>query len=332
MSRLGIVVIGRNEGERLLRCLRSLEGAGDLIYVDSGSTDGSQAAAAALGARVVLLDMSTPFTAARARNAGIALLPAECDLIQFVDGDCIVQPGWLHIGQAALAAAPRLGAVFGRVRELYPDASPYNWLCDVEWSVPPGPVRIFGGNAMVRRAALDAAGGYPDAMIAGEEPDLSIRMRTLGWGIECLDAEMVLHDAAMTRFGQWWRRSVRGGHACAELADRHRASTLHGYRRSLHSMLLWGALLPACILMALLSGIALGSRLLLLMALAGVALPILQTLRISLRESRRRPWRDAIRLASFLMIAKPAGTLGAWRYWRGRLGGHRSTIIEYKSG
>ena len=42
MSQLGIVTIGRNEGERLRRCLSSVVGRGmPVVYVDSDSTDGS---------------------------------------------------------------------------------------------------------------------------------------------------------------------------------------------------------------------------------------------------------------------------------------------------
>ena len=81
------VVIGRNEGARLLACLQSLAGqVRRLVYVDSGSTDGSVKAAQAAGAEVVVLDMEQPFTAARARNAGLAVLadnPPE--FVQLVD-------------------------------------------------------------------------------------------------------------------------------------------------------------------------------------------------------------------------------------------------------
>ena len=50
MSTVGIVAIGRNEGERLHRCLNSVVGRGlTLVYVDSGSTDGSIKLARNLG-------------------------------------------------------------------------------------------------------------------------------------------------------------------------------------------------------------------------------------------------------------------------------------------
>lgn len=71
----GVVVIGRNEGERLRQCLRSLLPTVVAVYVDSGSTDGSAKWARDNGAEVVDLDASVPFTAARVRNAGFQRLP-----------------------------------------------------------------------------------------------------------------------------------------------------------------------------------------------------------------------------------------------------------------
>lgn len=330
MTALGVVIIGRNEGERLIRCLKSIGTAHEVVYVDSGSTDGSVDAARALGARVVALDMARPFTAARARNAGRAELSPAIDLIQFVDGDCMVQPEWLATAQAALAKDDGVAAVFGRRREIAPEASRYNWLCDVEWAVPPGPVRFFGGDVMIRAAALDAAGGYPDTMIAGEEPDLSMRLRARGWRLECLPAEMTLHDAAISRFGQWWRRALRSGHAFAELADRHRGSALGDYPRRSIGVLFWGAALPLLALAALLLAILTGQWAFVAVAALLLALPLLQLARLMLREVKRRPAGEAATLATFLMLAKPAQALGIARYWRSRLFGGRSRIIEYK--
>ncbi|WP_375427132.1 glycosyltransferase [uncultured Sphingomonas sp.] len=324
---LGIVVIGRNEGDRLVRCLASIGPGAPVVYVDSGSTDGSVAAAAAAGARVVNLDLSTPFTAARARNAGRAALDSTVRLVQFIDGDCTVRPGWLDRGRAALAADPGLAAVFGRRREVAPDASTYNWLCDIEWAVPPGPARQFGGDAMLRTSALDQAGGYPDEMIAGEEPDLSMRLGACGWRIACLAEEMTLHDAAMTRFGQWWRRAERSGHAYAELETRHPGE----YRRRVRAALFWGAAVPGAALLALAAAAWTGSGVVLLATLAIAFLPVAQFVRVAVRERRARPTRDALTWSLFLLLDKPPHAIGILRYWLSRLRGRRTPLIEYKA-
>ncbi|HEX7637313.1 MAG TPA: glycosyltransferase family A protein, partial [Burkholderiaceae bacterium] len=184
---MGVVIIGRNEGERLVRCLRSVAAVGPrVVYVDSGSTDDSVANARAAGAEVVALDMRRPFTAALARNAGWQrlqqVLPnATC--VHFLDGDCEVVPGWLEAAAAALAARPELAVVCGRRRERFPRASVFNLLCEIEWNAPAGDVRACGGDALMRLDALRAVGGYRESLIAGEEPELCVRLRAAGWKI-----------------------------------------------------------------------------------------------------------------------------------------------------
>src|SRR6266446_1639370 len=96
---VGLVIIGRNEGERLVRCLQSIESyAENTVYVDSGSTDGSVSVAETAGICVVQLDTAQPFTAARARNRGFAALLTlrpNLQFVQFLDGDCELLGGWL---------------------------------------------------------------------------------------------------------------------------------------------------------------------------------------------------------------------------------------------
>ena len=216
---LGVVVIGRNEGERLVRCLATLGGEiGRTVYVDSGSTDGSVEHARSVGAQVVDLDLSIPFTAARARNAGLEALLERCpdlEFVQFVDGDCEVEAGWLTTARAALAE-PGLAVVFGRRRERFRERTVYNLVSDLEWDVPIGEVLACGGDALMRVAALREVGGYDPTLIAGEEPDLCRRLRDRGWRVRRIDAPMTIHDAALLRFGQWWRRALRAGYVEGE--------------------------------------------------------------------------------------------------------------------
>ena len=250
---VGVVVIGRNEGERLRRCLESVRRRGPgVVYVDSGSTDGSVALAAGLGATVVELDMRRPFTAARARNEGLRRLQAiapDLAFVQFVDGDCEMVAGWLPLAERFLEAEPQVAAVCGRRRERFPERSVYNRLCDLEWNTPIGEARACGGDAMMRAEALRQVGGYRDDLIAGEEPELCVRLRAAGWKIWRLDAEMTLHDAAMTRFGQWWRRNVRAGYAYAEGVRLHGAPPERHWVREWRSAWFWGAGLPLAIVL-----------------------------------------------------------------------------------
>jgi glycosyltransferase involved in cell wall biosynthesis len=209
--KVGVVMIGRNEGERIRKCLESLGGiAKQVVYVDSGSTDGSVDMARAMGVEVVGLDMRVAFTAARARNEGfrrLRELAPDLAYVQFVDGDCELADGWLEKAVMFLGEHESVAVVCGRLREHYPERSIYNMLCDIEWDTPVGEAKSCGGNAVMRVGAFESAQGYRADLIAGEEPELCVRLRAAGWLIWRLDEEMALHDAAMTRFGQWWTRS-----------------------------------------------------------------------------------------------------------------------------
>lgn len=335
---VGAILIGRNEGARLLACLASLGPvAARSVYVDSGSTDGSVAAARAAGLVVVELDASVPFTAARARNAGAAALAADARgdglaYFQFVDGDCALDPDWIDKAAAFLDATPDAAVVCGRRRERFPDASLYNRLCDMEWNTAVGRAAACGGDSLMRRAAFEAAGGFDPRLIAGEEPELCFRLRAAGWTIRRIDAEMTLHDAAITRFGQWWRRAVRGGWAWAEGAAMHGGGPERYKVREARGVLVWGGLVPAAALTLAAAG-ALGAG---VWAWAGAAilatgLPAM-ALRTALGRRRRfgDPWRAALAYGAFAMIAKPAQLVGMLRYVRHRLQGGAARLIEYK--
>ncbi len=200
-----------------------------------------------LSAHVVLLDLATPFTAARARNAGLdsllTIVPG-IDYVQFVDGDCEIDAAWLAIAERFLDDQPSVVVVCGRRRERFPQASRYNRLCDLEWDTPVGEASACGGDAMMRVAAIKAVGGYRIDLIAGEEPELCVRLRAQGSRIVRLDAEMTRHDAAMTRFGQWWARNVRAGYAFAEVSRLHAQSATGIWKREARSNWLWGLILP----------------------------------------------------------------------------------------
>ena len=321
-SVLGAVVIGRNEGARLIRCLASVAGqAGRIIYVDSGSTDGSVAAARAAGAEVVELDMSRPFTAARARNAGLERLCADPAIlyIQFIDGDCELQPGWTRTAQAFLDRHPRAAIACGRLRERFAQASVYNRLCDAEWDTPVGQSRSCGGIAMIRSAALAEVGGYDPSLIAGEEPEMCVRLRTLGWQIWRLDAEMALHDAAMTRFSQWWTRTRRGGHAAAQGMAMHGRGPERLGVAMVRRALIWGLALPV---LTLLTAAFLGPW-----ALGLLLIYPAQILRLARRYGgTRAAWERAV----FLLLGKFAEVTGIVEYATRQLTGRRAGIIEYK--
>lgn len=315
---IAAVIIGRNEGGRFLRCLASMAGqVGRIVYVDSGSTDGSIEAAEAAGAEVVRLDTSRPFTAARARNAGLERVlevAPDTQFVQFVDGDCEIRPGWIAAAAGFLMGHPEAAVACGRRRERFPESSVYNRLIDAEWNTPVGQARSCGGDALMRVAALSQVGGFDAGLIAGEEPELCVRLRAAGWAVWRLDEEMTLHDAALTRFGQWWQRTRRGGHAYAEGAAMHGAPPERHCVGPMRRIAVWGLALPlATLLGALITPWAL------LLLLAWPA----QVLRLRLRGES---WARAV----FLTLSKLPEAQGALTYWWRRLTRTRARLIEYK--
>jgi len=332
--RCAVVAIGRNEGERLMRCFDSIHGDNPAVYVDSGSTDNSVGEAEKRGIQVVNLSTDKGFTAARARNAGWRA-PVEAhpglDYIQFVDGDCEFAPGWIETAIAALDAEPGLCAVFGRRRERFPQASLYNALCDDEWAAPIGLVEACGGDVLFRLEALRQAGGYSDDLIAGEEPDLCLRLGLIGWKVRCIDADMTLHDAAIFTARQWWLRMRRGGHAYAEHCSRHGSRAFASWRKQRDSFLAWAVGLPLVILLLVFIAAAIHAWPLLIPAMFGIALYPLQVARLSWREWRAGASpRFALFKGFWFVLGKFAQAGGLFRYYRNRLAKRRNSLIEYK--
>ena len=331
---IGVVVIGRNEGDRLKRCLNSLVDSVDLmVYVDSGSTDDSVVFAKSLGVDVVDLDLNKPFTMARGRNEGFDRLMAikpDVDYVQFVDGDCEVGEGWINIARQTLDENPNYVAVSGRRSERYPEASLYNRLCDIEWNGPTGIVPNSGGDVMMRTQPFKQVGGFNIAMIAGEEGELTFRLREKGWQIYRVDTLMTMHDAAMTRFGQWWKRTLRAGHAYADGMAMHGKSSERYNVRPVISSLVWGLGMPMCALICLIASWFW------LPALIGTAMVLLLTIVTWLRIVRglrvkSRSISESLLFSTFCMLAKLPQALGVAWFCSNRLRGTRSGLIEYKT-
>ncbi len=327
MAQVGLVAIGRNEGQRLEVCLKSAVGkAAAIVYVDSGSTDGSVQLARSLQVEVVELDLSLSFTAARARNAGFARLleiAPNLEFVQFVDGDCEIVEGWIDCSQQKLLDQPNVAVVCGRRRERFPERSPYNRLCDLEWDTPIGEASACGGDAMYRVAAFQQAQGFTPTLIAGEEPELCLRLRRQGWKIVRLDAEMTLHDADMMRFDQWWKRVLRAGHAYAEGAWLHGREPERHWVKESRSIWIWGGFVP---LLALGGAWFTQGWSLLLFAIY----PLI-SFRIY-RYGRQRGWgtQDSLLYAGSCTVGKFPNLAGQIKFHWNRLLGRQNQLIEYK--
>lgn len=328
MSTIGLVAIGRNEGTRLHRCLESVVKQADaVVYVDSGSTDDSVEFAASLGVDVVKLDLSIPFTAARARNAGVERLlelNPDLDYVQFIDGDCEVVEGWLGNAQQILNDRPDVAVVCGRRRERFPEASVYNQICDIEWDTPVGEANACGGDAMMRMHAFQKVQGFNAELIAGEEPELCVRLRQQGWKILRIDADMTLHDAQMTQFGQWWKRAQRAGFAFAQGSWLHGRSPQKHWVKESRRIWLWGFGLPLVIL----AGLPLSHGFSLAL-LAGYPVSAARTSRYISR--RGYEGKAALWYGVLCTLGKFPELQGQLQFHVGRLLKRQQTLIEYKT-
>jgi GT2 family glycosyltransferase len=326
---IAAVVIGRNEGERLPPALRSVQSAGlRVVYSDSGSSDGSPEAAKDLDVPVVELDPSRPFSAARGRNEGLAEAlrrwPA-IEFIMFLDGDCTLEPDFPAAALGAFAEHPDCAIVTGHLAERFPERSVYNRLCAIEWRSPAGPITDMnglGGIMAVRVAAFRAVDGFNEQAIAGEEPDLAVRLGLAGWSVLKIDQAMATHDAQMLRFGQWWTRAVRGGHAMAHRYARHGRTRFRDGRRAVRSATFWGFALPLALLVLLLP-----TRGLSLLLLGGYGWLGWRVYRYYRSAGLDRS--DAWLATRFILYSKVPEFLGIVRYGLNRLRG-QFRVIEYK--
>ncbi len=328
-TRPGIVVIGRNEGERLLACLGSVRSLGcPVVYVDSGSSDGSRERAAPLCDLVLALDPARPFSAARARNEGLRALVAarpELRLIQFLDGDCTLLPGWLEAAEQAMAADAARAVVVGPLRERHPEASDYNRLCALEWRSTPGDLGNFGalgGIMLVRTDVFVQVGGFNEQVIAGEDSEFGVRVALAGFKVTKIAVDMATHDADIHRFAQWWRRAVRGGHAIGQRFSLHGRGPLRDCARERRSVLVWGLALPATIL-----ALAPATHGLSLLLAGGYA--VLGQRIARYRRGLGDSSADARLYARFVVIGKFAEAWGLLKFYVNNMAG-RFRIIEYK--
>lgn len=321
---IGFVIIGRNEGQRLVSCLDSLKDyLPQIIYVDSGSTDNSVKNAQSAGFHVFALDMSIPFTAARARNCGFNQLIQHyphLKYVHFLDGDCILEPNWVEQALHFIHNNLEVAVVCGRRKETHPEQSIYNTMCDLEWDTPIGSAKACGGDALFSVAVFQAAKGYRENLIAGEEPELCIRIRQLGFKIWRLDAAMTRHDAAILKFSQWYKRSKRAGYAYAEGAYLHGSPPENHWVTERNRGLIWAVGMPLLCFVAICYKPILGILL------------CIYPLQIIINAFKfRHLGKFSITQSVFFMLGKFAETAGQIKYYYNRVLNKSARLIEYKN-
>jgi len=323
IKNIGVVIIGRNEGERLILCLESILAANvPCVYVDSQSKDNSVNEAAKRKVKTVVLDDSSPINASRARNVGFETLMAEntsLEYVHFIDADCELDPSWLKHAVDELESSEQVAIVCGRLREKHRSDSVYMRLCDMDWYVKPGEVASCGGIFTIRSRVFSQLDGFNTALIAGADPEFCFRVKNADLTILCLDVEMGTHDSAMMHFSQWWKRCVKVGYGYANGAK------WGGWNKQYRSSLFWGGVLP---LIIIIGAVFLSFYIALF---AGVYL--LQVARIYSKELDigSTDKYDNYLYAKFCMLAKFPEAIGVLKYLRNKFQGRQQRIIEYKS-
>ena len=326
---IGFVAIGRNEGERLKSALRALQSIcpdSPVVYVDSGSTDGSVDFARSLGMMVVELDLSSPFTAARARNAGFEELISQhprLEYVQFLDGDCKLHPEWPEAAMTALQQYDRAAVVSGLRMEQFPEASLYNMLMDIEWRTPIGETKAVLGDMCVRTDVFREVGGFNSKIIAAEDDDICLRIRRAGYRVYRIDAKMSEHDANIMRLGQWLKRAMRCGYGYANIHELHGNGPDRYFRRELYRVLLWGGIVPLTLLVSLIVYPPLAA-----LIIAGYALLVS---RVAFRRFRQGDSPiTALVYGALMYVGKVPELFGVLSYWKNRFLSRNHTLIEYK--
>ena len=323
---VGAVIIGRNEGERLKTCINSISKQVEAImYVDSGSTDGSVEYAESIGIDVLRLSAKKPFSAARSRNEGFQLLTQKYNnlkYVQFIDGDCECSDGWISVAYTYLRNHGSTAIVSGRRKEKFPQESIYNMLCDIEWDTPIGEAEACGGDFMIRRDAFDQVGGLNETVISGEEPEMCYRLRKYNWSINRLDHPMTLHDAAIIHFSQWWKRCLRSGHGSAQGFILHlRDGKGYCFRVSVR-IWFWAFILPVCILL-----------LTLLVDTSFIWLTSIYFLHFAIiifrAQKKLKKLKQSVVYGTLTIIGKWPEFFGQLLFYMRKISGQALTIIEY---
>lgn len=252
---LSIIIPTFNRKERLLRLLRSLDGAAseglafEAVVVVDGATDGTAASLQTLQTtyplRVRVQENRGP---AAARNHAIAV--ARGRLLLFLDDDVVPAPETIARHLSRHRADP-LAVVIGPM-VAPPDRRMAPWL---EWEAAmlqkqyaameaghyaPTPRQFYTANASVARAHVERVGGFDERYRRAEDVELATRLDALRLHF-CFDPRAAVWHEPDRSFPSWLRVAYEYGRfeitsaarrpqgielACAEWGTRHRLNRL----------------------------------------------------------------------------------------------------------
>jgi len=178
-----IIIPAFNEQKNIARCLQSLNKQSyprskyEIIVIDNGSTDSTKLIAGSIADTVLeILDCNV----GAVRNFGAK--HASGEIFIFTDADCIVGYDWIQTGVDLILNNPN--SIFGG--GLKPQDNP-SWI-ERYWLLNDnGEVLqqkdLMGSSIFISSANFKALGGFSSSITSGEDTDLSIRARNLGFHI-----------------------------------------------------------------------------------------------------------------------------------------------------
>ena len=227
---VSLVLPARNEEAVIAATIRSLgaiQYAADgvplyeVLVVDDGSTDATheRALAAAQGLSHVAVRRREPEPGPRTKGAALAwAMPyLRGDIIAAVDADTRVEPAFLERAMRSWQRDPDAVALQVARRPRNASAS---WLTRSQeteqlmdltsqcgrWAAD-GSAELRGNGMFVRRAALEAAGGWSERALT-EDLELSTRLTTHGMHV-ALAPEAAVDEEAVESIGALWRQRMR---------------------------------------------------------------------------------------------------------------------------
>lgn len=187
---------------------------GEVILADSGSADRTVEIAQAYGA-VRIVQLADVAMRSCGTGAQLAFQHAQGDYFYLLDGDMVLQPGFIEQGIAFLESHPGHAAVGGRVREAQTDSIEFELRARndrVKGSAVAGDVDRLDCGGLYRASAIRELGWFADRNLhAFEEFELGARLVARGWQLARIDVPAVDHHGhTMSGYRLMWRRLQTG--------------------------------------------------------------------------------------------------------------------------
>jgi glycosyltransferase involved in cell wall biosynthesis len=195
---ISVIIKTLNEEKRIAATIESalaaLEGkGGEVIVADSGSSDRTVEIAARYP--VTIAQITPPARPSCGPIPQLGFQHSRCDHICLIDGDMLLDAGFLHDAVRFLAENPAVAGVTGHVEEMH--VANLEFARRVNRNAPEnrtGPIDRMNGGGLYRRGAIEDVGYLSDRNLHGyEEFDLGIRLRSAGWQLHRLDRRFVQH-------------------------------------------------------------------------------------------------------------------------------------------